>query len=142
MARTRKIGILLALLVCANALAQETAEQHYRRGVDLGEQAMHASIFRRAGLAIKARQEFERAVQVDPDFIDARVALVEYYLRAPVFLGGSDHKAIAQAHEIMKRDPAEGHRAFALIYEHQKKHAEAAKELEMAAALDRQQSAQ
>ncbi|HLJ73872.1 MAG TPA: hypothetical protein VKU62_04760, partial [Thermoanaerobaculia bacterium] len=67
MARTRKSGILLALLFCANAFAQDTAEQHYLLGVKYGEEARTASIFRKAGLATKARQEFERAVQIDPN---------------------------------------------------------------------------
>ena len=113
------------------------AKAHYEHGVELGHAAEHASIFRRATLAREARMEFERAVEADPDFVDARVALVEYYLRAPRFLGGGEEKAIAEAHQILERDAAEGHRAFAEIYEHQKKRAEAAKELDMAAAIDR-----
>jgi len=126
--------------VCVVAGANEQAKAHYEHGVALGHAAEHANILRRAALAREARMEFERAVEADPDFIDARIALVEYYLRAPRFLGGGDEKAIAEAHEILKRDAAEGHRAFAEIYEHQKKHAEAAKELDMAAAIDRDRS--
>jgi tetratricopeptide (TPR) repeat protein len=131
---------MFALGVCigAHASAQAQAEAHYRHGVELGHAAEKASIFRKATLAREARMEFETAVRMDPDLIDARMALVEYYLRAPKFLGGGMDKAIAQAHEILRRDAAEGHRAFADIYEHQKKHAEAAKELDLATSLDRE----
>lgn len=86
-----------------------------------GEEARAASIFRKPGLAIKAREQFERAVQIDPDFLDARFALIEYDMRAPAFLGGSEAKAITQANEIRKRNPIEGHRAFAMIDLVQKK---------------------
>ena len=136
-ARTSAIVAIFVFAVCGIAQAADDAAAHYRRGVELGEAAEKANIFRRASLARQTRIEFEQAVALDPNFIDARVALVEYYLRAPHFLGGSEQKAIAQAHEIMKRDAAEGHRAFAQIYEHQKQHDKAVTELAAAEALDR-----
>lgn len=122
-ARTRKSGILAVFALCVSLSlhGQETAEQHYKRGAELGDEAMHASIFKKAGLARQAQAEFERALQIDPNFLDARFALIEYDMRAPAFIGGSEDKAIVQANEIKKRDAIEGHRAFALIYAIQKK---------------------
>lgn len=46
---------------------------------------------------------------------------MEYYVRAPGFMGGSEEKAMQQAQEIRKRDALAGHRAFATIYNVQKK---------------------
>jgi len=80
--------------------ATDDAETHYRRGVALGEEARRASAFRKISLAKEARAEFERAVQLDPNFLDARFALVEFDMLAPAFVGGGEERAIAQANEI------------------------------------------
>ena len=45
-------------------------------------------MFTATGLASKARQNFERAVQLDPQNREALSDLFEYYLEAPGFLGG------------------------------------------------------
>src|SRR5438874_8971639 len=105
------------------AVAQNpnSAEAHYLLGTAYGSLTQTASIFSKAGLASKTKAEFERAVALDPNYIDARFGMLEYYLAAPSFMGGSEEKAIAEANEIKKRDPIEGHRAFAVIYGRQKK---------------------
>jgi Tfp pilus assembly protein PilF len=105
----------------AVAQAPDSAAAHYWLGDAYGNLAQKARVFARFGLAKQTRQEFERAVQLDPNFLDARYALVEFYTLAPGFLGGSQGKAFQQASEIKTRDAAMGHRAFAFIYEHQKK---------------------
>lgn len=102
-------------------LKPNSAEYHYWLGNAYGTQAERASIFSKAGLATKTKDEFERAVQLDPNYLDARSGLIEYYLEAPGFMGGSEEKALLQAQEIRKRDVFAGHRAFARIYAHQKK---------------------
>lgn len=97
------------------------AQYHFWLGRAYGAQAQNASLFSAPGLASKTRTEFERAVQLDPNYNDARFGLIEYYMQAPGFLGGSEEKALQQAQEVRKRDAVEGHRAFALIYNRQKK---------------------
>lgn len=128
--------VLLIAVSLPGAARADDAQAHYRRGVEYGLAAQNANIFSKAGLARKAKAEFERAVQLDPDFLDARFALLEYDLRAPAFLGGGHDKAIAQASEIRSRNAVEGCRAFGRIYEHQKNYGDAAKEFEKAVALD------
>src|SRR2546425_8012922 len=66
------------LLEKAVAQSPNNAEAHYLLGSAYGVQAQRASIFSKAGLAKKTQAEFERAVQLDPNYIDARFALVEY----------------------------------------------------------------
>lgn len=97
------------------------AEYHYWLGSAYGMQAQEANPFRQVSLAGKTREQFERAVQRDPNLVDARFALIDFYTIAPGFMGGSEAKAIQQAEEIRKRDPFNGHRAFARIYARQKK---------------------
>ncbi len=59
--------------------------------------------------ASKARQNFERAVQLDPKNSDALSDLFDYYLEAPGFLGGGYDKAQQVAEKISVVDPVEGY---------------------------------
>lgn len=106
----------------------KNAEAYYRRGLAYGDLAQRAGILKQASLAKKTQADLERAVALDPNHLDARFMLINFYLLAPGILGGGDDKALAQAAEIKKRDPLEGHRAHARVYSHQKKAGLARKE--------------
>jgi tetratricopeptide (TPR) repeat protein len=112
------------------AVAQnpKSAEAHFLLGTAYGSQAQKAGIFGQASLAGKTKNEFEKAVELDPNLLEARYGLVEFYAMAPGIIGGSYDKAFAQAAEIKKRDPLMAHRAAAFIYTHQQKTAEARNE--------------
>lgn len=114
----------------AVAADQESAAYHFQLGQAYGARAQHANIFKQAVLARKTKAEFDRAVQLDPDLIDARVGLLSYYLFAPGILGGSADNARAQAQEIRRRNPYRGGIAFAQIAGHEKDVAGGARELE------------
>lgn len=94
-----------------------------------GQHAMQVSVFRQAGLARKCREAWERAVALDPDNLNVREDLIQYYLRAPGFMGGGLEKAREQAAEIRKRDAVRGSLAAVTIHLHQKNNAAAEKEL-------------
>jgi len=119
-----------AATILEKAVAQspKSAEAHYLLGSAYGSQAQKGSILGQASLASKTKDEFERAVELDPNYNEARFALVQYYVMAPGFMGGSYDKAFAQTAEIKKRDPLMAHRSAAFIYAHQKKTGEAKKE--------------
>lgn len=74
------------------------------------------------GHASKARQYFERAVQLNGRNQDAVNDLFSYYLEAPGFLGGGLDKAMVLADQIKTNDPAEYHSALAQIAERQKQY--------------------
>ena len=105
------------------AVAQQpnNAQYHYWLGAAYGTQAQDANVFSQARLAGKTKAEFERAVALDPNLMDARMGLIDYYTIAPAIMGGSQEKAIQQANEIRKRDVILGHRAMARIYLRDKK---------------------
>lgn len=103
------------------AAQPKNAEAYYLRGAAYGDLAQRAGILKQASLASKTKADFERAVQLDPNHLNARFGLINFYLIAPGFMGGSDDKALAQAAEIKKRDPLKGHSAYARVYGHQKK---------------------
>lgn len=105
----------------AVALEPKNADYHYVLGAAYGELARRAGMLKQASLAKKTRIELETAVALDPAHTSARLALITFYLLAPGFMGGGEDKAFAQAAEIRRRDPLDGHRAFARIYIHQKK---------------------
>ncbi len=63
-----------------------------------------ASRTRSVSAATKGRDAMERAIALDPDYLDAREGLYEFYRRAPWPLGSAS-KANAQLAEIKKRDP-------------------------------------
>jgi tetratricopeptide (TPR) repeat protein len=59
--------------------------------------------------ASKARQAFERSVQLDPKNADALSDLFDFYLEAPGFLGGGYDKAADVARKIAVIDPSEAY---------------------------------
>lgn len=97
-------------------LNPRSSEYHYWLGGAYGELAQKSNVFKQASLAKKAQNALETAVQLDPNNLDPRFALIDFYKFAPGFMGGSDEKALQQAVEIKKRDVLLGHRAYARIY--------------------------
>ena len=108
---------------------REAAKAHFKRGSEYGREAMKAGMLSAMSIAPKMKDEFLRAIELDPDFLPPRFSLIEYYVQAPAFAGGSTDKALEQAAEIRKRDALEGHRALARIHTLQEKHDLAVKEM-------------
>lgn len=81
-------------------------------GRTYGSQAQHAPSGEQFFLARKVRKCLEKAVELNPELLAARVDLIAFYLQAPSLLGGSVEKAKLQAGEIAKRDPDQGKRAW------------------------------
>lgn len=100
-----------------------------------GRRAETSSPFTAPGFATKARQQFERSLQLDPTNREAAGDLFDYYLGAPGFLGGGEHKAEALAAKVAEHDPAEGHYYQALIAEHRKEYDSAENHLRSALEL-------
>ena len=64
--------------------------------------------FSAIGYARRGRTALEQAVKLDPTNIDYREGLVQFYTRAPGFVGGDFARAYAHIAEIEKRDPSRG----------------------------------
>lgn len=80
------------------------------------EDAKHASVFRRPGLAKRVRRELERAVALAPRSLEGRRALLTFYLNAPGAMGGGRDKAEAQAGALAALDACHGHLGRAEIH--------------------------
>ncbi|WP_433964168.1 tetratricopeptide repeat protein [Tunturiibacter gelidiferens] len=104
----------------AVANAPDSSEDHMWLARAYGIKAAHASPFSALGLAIKVHNEFERAVQLDPENFQAMSDLGEYYVAAPSLIGGGLDKAQALAARMQPNFPAQAHRLLALVAEKKK----------------------
>ena len=98
----------VALFEKAIALEPRSSEYHDWLGRAYGTQAENASVLKQPFLAKKTRSAWEKAIALDPDNITAREDIIQYYLLAPGFLGGSKDKAKQQAVEVKRRNPYRG----------------------------------
>jgi tetratricopeptide (TPR) repeat protein len=113
----------------AVATNPNNADAHYYLGVAYGRKAVTGGMFGAMTQAGKAKAEWLRAVELNPNHVDARLRLIEFYVMAPSMAGGGEDKALEQAAEAKKRDALDGHRAYARIYTMQKKYDLAVKEM-------------
>ncbi|HEX8695751.1 MAG TPA: tetratricopeptide repeat protein [Longimicrobium sp.] len=114
----------------AVVLDGRSADHHLNLGNAYGLKAMRASVIRRALLARKAKTEFEAAVSLAPNSVEARWGLMRFYMLAPGVLGGGRERALEQAGEIRRRNAYAGVYAHAAVYREQDDLAAAARELE------------
>lgn len=98
----------------------------YGAGVD------SASMLGKMRFASKLRDAFTRAVELDPNNLDARMALVQFHTHAPGVVGGDRDLAREHGAAIAERDVYRGHIARAALLRADKKPAEAAREYESA----------
>jgi len=77
-----------------------------------------------ASAATKGKEAMLKSLEINPDNLDAREGLMQFYLQAPWPMGSSS-KAAAQAAEIAKRDPLRGLLAQISLKTSAKKYAEA-----------------
>jgi len=93
---------------CEKAVALEPNNSRYHMwlGRIYGEKADGSNFFSAASLAGKVRTEFETAVRLDRNNVDARSDLGEFYLEAPGIVGGGRDKAEAQVQVLAALDPA------------------------------------
>jgi tetratricopeptide (TPR) repeat protein len=116
----------------AVTLAPKIGLYHLWLGRTYGEKADHAGFIKAAGLAKKVREEFERAVEFDPDSWEARTDLAEFYLEAPGIVGGGEDKSRAQSDLLLSTNPAMAHWVRARIAQKKKNLDDAEQEYRLA----------
>ncbi|MBI1356521.1 MAG: tetratricopeptide repeat protein [Acidobacteria bacterium] len=123
----------------AVAAEPENPDFHLWLGRAWGRRAERATGFAKLGalsLARQVRDEFLRAIELDPKHLGALQSLFDYYLNAPGIVGGGDDKAEALIDDIAAVDPARGLRARAALLEKQGAADEAEKALREAVRLE------
>lgn len=101
------------------------ADYFYKYGGALGMKAKETNKFKALGMIDEVEASFEKAIQLNPNHIEARKALVEFYLQLPVIVGGSERKATKYANEIFVISPTEGYVAKGKIAEYFNRYSEA-----------------
>jgi len=120
----------------AVALAPKRADYHYWLAKSYGVEARHSTnAVRLMMIGWNTGEELEAAVRLDPNFLDARLDLIRYYVMAPRLVGGSHDKAMAQVAELEKRDAALGAFASGYVRYREKELGPARKKLEEAVRL-------
>jgi tetratricopeptide (TPR) repeat protein len=123
--------------VLEKAIAAEPGNSEYYLwlGRAFGRRAETSSPFTAPGYASKARQNFEKSVELDGKNLEACSDLFEYYLEAPGFLGGGMDKATKMADRIAALNEIEGFWARAKIAEKRKEYSGAEQQLRRAVEL-------
>ena len=111
----------IAALQTAVAQYPKSAEAHFYLANAYGSKGQQGGMFGGIKYGPKAKDEFEKAVALNPKYVEARLSLAQFYAFAPGVMGGSYEKAFEQAKELKAIDPIVGHRAYGFIYSQQKK---------------------
>lgn len=94
------------------------ANYQYKYGGALGMKAKEGSKIAALGLVGDVEKAFITAVQLDAKHVDARWALIEFYLQVPGILGGSEKKAQKYSDELLAISPVDGYLARGYIQEY------------------------
>lgn len=103
---------------------------YYALGAIQGVQAMNGGMFKAMRLAGDIKDNFGRAVELDPLLFPARQGLVQFYLMLPSVAGGSPAKAREIAAAAEARQPEHAKLLRAAIAQHDKQWSELERELQ------------
>ncbi len=90
-----------------------SAEAHYWLGSAAGSMAGSVNFLSAAGYAKQIKVEFEKAAQLDPTLIEARMGLIQFHQQAPGIVGGDEDQIPILLAQISALDKAAGLRATA-----------------------------
>ncbi len=123
---------------CEQAARMDSGNSNYHLwlGRALGERADRASFMSAYSLGKRVRQEFEKAVQLDPRNAEALADLGEFYNAAPGVVGGGADKAANVAAQLDHVDGARAHQLRGWTAEGHKDYGTAERELRAAVSAD------
>lgn len=103
-------------------LRPNNADYYYKYGGALAMRAQTGGKWVAIRLIDDIRSSFEKALILNPNHIEARWALIEYYLQLPAIVGGSERKAQRYSNELLKISPVDGYLSKAHIDEYFKRY--------------------
>ncbi len=120
----------------ATELEPDSSRYHQYLGEALGRLLSEAGTLTRMRKGPDMRRALVKAVELDPDNLEARMGLVSYYLNAPKIGGGGRGKAEAEASQIAEIQKLAGHEAWLQIYLHHEEFDAALEEIEQLKRMD------
>lgn len=90
-------------------LRPNEANYYYKYGGALGLKSKEGGKWVAIRLIGDMKESFEKALVLNPKHIEARWAMIEYYLQVPALFGGSEKKAQRYADELLKLSPVDGY---------------------------------
>lgn len=110
------------------------ANYYYKYGGALGMKAKEVNKFTALGMIGDIKKSFEKAIALNPKHIEARWALVMFYIKLPGIVGGSETKAIRYSNELLKLSPVDGYLSKGQIDEYFERYASAEEQYKKAIA--------
>lgn len=96
---------------------QKSANYHYKYAGAMGMKALENK-FKAIGFIGDVKKHFTIAAELDSNHIDARWALVEFYMQLPGIFGGSKSKSLQYAQELENLSKVDGYLAKGYVYEY------------------------
>jgi len=109
-------------------LEPNNSDYHLWLGRAYGNKAENSPFWTAWGMAKKVRAEFETAVRINANNVDARSDLAEFYVEAPSLLGGGHDKAVAEADRLAAHNESAAHWVRGYLAEKEKDNTTAEKE--------------
>jgi len=97
---------------------EDNANYHYKYGGVMGMKALDVNKLRALGMIGDIKRAFKTAAKLDPNHIDVRWALVEFYIQLPGIIGGSEKTALTYANELENLSKVDGYLAKGYIAEY------------------------
>lgn len=93
----------------------------YKYGGSLAMKAKKSNKLVALWMVNDIKTAFLKAAKLDPNHIETRWALVEFYMQLPNLVGGSKEKSLKYAEELQQLSPVDGYLAKGYIYEYDDK---------------------
>ncbi len=105
-----------AIALLQKAVEQDNSQARYHEtlGQAYGLKAQHSGAVKGAMLLPKVKKSFQKALEIDPESLNAREGLFMFYLFSPGVAGGDEKKALEIANALLEQNPGHGHLLLAL----------------------------
>jgi len=94
------------------------ANYHYKLGGVLGMKAINANKITAFFMIDDIKKELSLAAKLDPNHIDVRWALIDFYIQTPTLVGGSKSEALKYADQLQLLSTVDGYLSKGYIYEY------------------------
>jgi tetratricopeptide (TPR) repeat protein len=119
--RLGQVEPAVAALERAVELAPANSQYHLNASGALGQQVQQVGMFKKMSIGGKVKQHMLRAVELAPESVPAREALMQFYAQAPGIAGGDIKLARQQVEVVMPLNASVGLRMQASLARHEKK---------------------